>query len=341
MIHILIEMSAKADRGGVTMKAIVYKRYGNPEVLRLENVPKPVPKDNEVLVRVKASSLNKADLVILTGKPMLVRPMINGLVKPKRKIIGTDFSGIVEVVGKDITEYKPGDRVFGDLSGDGYGALSEYVCTTIKAIAKLPENISYEEAASLPIAGCTALTSVRDQVSIKPGDKVLVNGASGCVGIYAVQLLKSYGAIVTGTCSKDKVHLVKEIGADYVMDYKTEDFRHSDKQYDVIIDTALYYRIKDYKNLLTEKGTHIIIGGSVTKLFKAMFLVPFLSKRKGKKMIIISSKAKNKELSDLAELVKGGIIKVKIDKTFELSDAAEAYSYYESKKSCGKVVITI
>ncbi|MHB8129917.1 MAG: NAD(P)-dependent alcohol dehydrogenase [Mobilitalea sp.] len=323
------------------MKAIVYKKYGSPEVLRLENTPKPEPKDREVLVKVKASSLNKADLVILTGKPMLIRPMINGFLKPKHKIIGTDFSGIVEAVGKDVTEYKPGDKVFGDLSGCGFGALSEYVCTTTEAIAKLPESISFEAAASLSIAGCTALSSVRDQVSIKPGDAVLVNGASGCVGIYVVQLLKSYGAIVTGTCSKDKSHLVKEIGADYVIDYKTVDFIHSDKRYDVIIDTAINHRLRDYKHVLTEKGTHIIIGGNLKRLFQAMFLSSFVSKRNGRKMIVINSKAKSKDLSYLAELVKGGIIKVKIDKIFKLVDAADAFSYFESKKACGKVVITI
>lgn len=323
------------------MKAIVYKRYGNPEVLKQENVPKPVPKENEVLVRVKASSLNMADILVLTGKPIFARLMINGLFKPKHTIVGSDFSGIVEAVGKDVTEYKPGDKVFGDLSQYGFGALSEYVCTTIKAIAKLPENISFEEASALPIAGCTALNGVRKQISIKPGDEVLVNGASGCVGIYLVQLIKSYGAIVTGTCSKDKSHLVKDIGADYVIDYRTEDFIYSDKQYDVIIDTALYHHIKDYKNSLAEKGTHIIIGGNVTRLFQAMFLSPFLSRKNGRKTIVINTKTRSKDLSDLAELVKSGIIKIKIDKTFKLADAAEAFFYFGSKKACGKVVITI
>lgn len=323
------------------MKAIVYKRYGSPSVLRLENVIKPVPKDNEVLVRVKASSLNKADLAILTGKPTIIRPMVNGLFKPKHQIVGTDFSGIVEQVGKDVMGYKPGDKVFGDMSDNGYGALSEYICTTTKAIAKMPENISFEEAASLSIAARTALISVRDQISIKPGDTVLVNGASGCVGIYTVQLLKSYGAIVTGTCSKEKFRLVKDIGADYVMDYKTEDFMHSDKQYDVIIDTAIYHRFKDYKNSLTEKGTHIIIGGDVARIFQAMCLTAFRSKRNGRKVIGINAKVNSKDLCDLAELIRSGIIKVKIDKIFKLENAADAFSYFESKKACGKVVITI
>lgn len=323
------------------MKAIVYKKYGSSEVLRLDDIPKPVPKDNEVLVRVKASSLNMADIAILTGKPLFVRPMVNGFFRPKHKIVGTDFSGIVEQVGKAVTEYKPGDQVFGDLTDDGFSALSEYVCTTTKAIAKLPENISFEEAASLSIAGRTALISVRDQISIKPGDTVLVNGASGCVGIYIVQLLKSYGVIVTGTCSKEKSHLVKEIGADYVMDYKTEDFMHSNKRYDVIIDTALHHHFKDYKNSLTEKGTHIIIGGYVARIFQAMFLTSFRSKSNGRKVIVINAKVNSKDLCDLAGLVRSGIIKVKIDKIFKLENAADAFSYFGSKKACGKIVITM
>ncbi len=323
------------------MKAMVYENYGGPEVLKLENLPKPVPGDNDLLVRVKATSLNKADQYMLTGKPGMSRLMGNGLLRPKHKIMGTDFSGVVEAAGKQVTAYQPGDRVFGDLSGSGFGAFGEYVCVSTGVISLMPKELSFEEAATLSLSGCTALKAVRDTISIKPKSAVLVNGASGCVGSFVIQLLKAYDVTITGTCSTDKVELVKKLGADHVINYRKEDFLKSGKRYDVIIDTAIQQPVMNYRNSLTQKGAHIVIGGSIPKLFQAMFLSPFVTKKGGRKLKAINSVAKSQALSDLAAMVNEGTLKPVIDRTYPLEASAEAMTYFMSHKACGKVVITI
>ena len=327
--------------GKAIMNAVVYERFGGPEVLRLEDIAKPVPREDELLIKVRATSLNKADIVVLTGKPVIARFMGNGMFRPKHKVMGTDFSGVVETVGKRITMYQPGDEVFGDLSGSGFGEFGEYVCVTADVISRKPENLSFEEAATLPLSGCTALKSVRDIVPIKPNDTILVNGASGCVGIYVVQLLKSYAASITGICSTDKVDMVKKMGVDNVIDYKKEDFTRNGKKYELIIDAALYRHINEYKNSLTDTGTHIVIGGKTSRLFQAMFLSPFISRSNGKKLKTINSRANSEALFDLANFVKKGTLRPIIDRTYKLEDVREAMTYFMSKKARGKVVITI
>ena len=206
------------------MKAIVYTEYGPPDVLNLEEVQKPVPKDDEVLVKVHAASANAADWHLMRADPFLVRLMGFGLLKPKKGLLGADIAGRVEAVGGDVTQFQPGDEVFGDLSGSGFGAFAEYVCATVDALASKPANVSFEEAAAVPLAAVTALQGLRYKGHVRPGQKVLINGASGGVGTFAVQIAKTFGTEVTGVCSTSKMDMVRSIGADHVIDYTREDF---------------------------------------------------------------------------------------------------------------------
>jgi len=323
------------------MKAIIYERYGTPEVMKYTEVKKPVAKDDELLVKIKASSLNMADSILLNGKPFVVRMMGNGIVKPKHRILGADFAGIIEAVGKDVIGYKVGEEVFGESVAYGFGSFSEYVCVPANAIAKKPDNISFEEAASLPVSAVTALKTVYEKATIKKGDRVLVNGASGCVGNYVVQMLKLEGAIVTGTCSKEKMAMVKELGADSVIDYRAEDFTKNGEKYDYIMDTAIYRPIGEYENSLTTEGLHVVIGGNLPRLFKTMFARAFMKKVKKDKLIILNFKPNHEDFERLATMTRNGSIRSVVGRTFPLKDTREAMEFFESKKACGKVVITM
>ena len=272
------------------MKAIVCKKYGSSDVLKLEEVQKPIPKDNEVLVKVNAASANAADWHMMRGKPLFLRLMLGGLLKPKNKILGADIAGRVEAVGRDVKHFQPGDEVFGDVSDCGWGAFAEYVCASENVVVLKPDNLKFEEAAAVPLAAITALQGLRDKRQIQPGDKVLINGASGGVGTFAVQIAKLFGAEVTAVCSTKKLQLVRSIGADQVLDYTQDDFTQSGQRYDLIFDAAAYRSVSDYKNSLTPKGMYLLVGGSMTRIFQVMF-------SRSKKRDLLVTKSNKKDLN--------------------------------------------
>src|SRR5207248_2820687 len=240
------------------MKAIVYHNYGSPDVLRLEEIEKPVPNDNQVLVRVRAASVNPLDWHYIEGTPYIVRILDSGVLKPKVERLGVDYSGTVEAVGKNVMQFKPGDEVFGGRTG----AFAEYVCVLAdRAVVLKPTNITFEQAASVPVAGITALQGLRDKGKVQPGQKVLINGASGGVGTFAVQIAKSLGADVTGVCSTRNVDLVKSLGADHVIDYTKEDFTKSAERYDVMLDNVGNRSLSECKGVLTPTGKYVLVGG--------------------------------------------------------------------------------
>src|SRR5437868_7559860 len=243
------------------MRAIVYHTYGSPDVLKLEEVQKPVPQDDEVLVKVLAASAAAGDWHLLRAQPFLMR-FTSGLLKPKHQILGAAFAGRVEAVGRNVTQFQPGDEVFGDVSACGFGAFAEYVSVPEKAVALKPTRLTFEEAATVPVAAVTALQGLRDQGHVQPGQKVLINGASGGVGTFAVQLAKSFGAEVTGVCSTRNVDLVRQLGADHVIDYTHESFTEGAQRYDVILDNVGNHSLLQLNKVLKPGGTLVIVGGS-------------------------------------------------------------------------------
>jgi NADPH:quinone reductase-like Zn-dependent oxidoreductase len=288
------------------MKAILCSRYGPPEVLHLGEVEKPVPKDSGVLIRVRAASINKADWIIMRGKPFVVRLMSSGLLRPKAKIPGSDVAGTIVAVGKNVTRFRPGDDVFGNLSKSGRGAYAEYVCAPESALVPKPGNVSFEQAASLPVAGITALQGLRDKGRIQPGQHVLIYGASGGVGTFAIQIAKSFGAEVTAVCSTKNLETALSIGADQVIDYKKEDFTGDGKQYDLIIAANGHRSILDYKKALTPKGIYVMTGGTGRQIFQALLLGPLISMTGGRKMGGASAKMNLDDLTFLGELLESG-----------------------------------
>jgi len=266
------------------MKAIVYTKYGPPDVLQLKEVEKPIPKDNEVLIRVRAASVNAYDWRLMRAKPFLVRLMGGGLLKPKNKILGADIAGRVEAVGKNVKQFQPGDEVFGDISACGNGGFAEYVCAHENTLVLKPAGMTFEEVAAVPMAAVTALQGLRDKGQIKPGQKVLINGASGGVGTFAVQIAKSFGAEVTAVCSTRNLDMARSIGADRVIDYTQEDFTRNGQHYDLILAANGYHSIFDYKRALSPGGIYVMTGGSMAQMFQAMLLGPLLSMIGSKKM---------------------------------------------------------
>jgi len=324
------------------MKAIVYEKYGSPDVLRLKEVDKPSPKDNEILVKIHAASINYGDLPSLRGDSFLFR-LMNGILKPRRKILGDDIAGRVEAVGRNVKQFQPGDEVFGISN---FGAFAEYTCVTEdneprQVLVRKPANISFEEATALPIAAITALQSLRDKGQIQSGQKVLITGASGGVGTFAVQIAKSFGAEVTGVCSTSKMEMVRSIGADHIIDYTQEDFTKSGKLYDLILDVAAYGSILDRKHSLSPKGIYVCIGGSMAKYFQAMFLGPLISMIGNKKICSNLGNPTQKDLIFLLELFKADKVVPVIDRRYPLSEVAEALRYLEEGRARGKVLITV
>jgi 2-desacetyl-2-hydroxyethyl bacteriochlorophyllide A dehydrogenase len=324
------------------MKAIVFEKYGSPEVLRLKDVERPTPKDNEVLIKVFATSINPLDWHIMRGSPFIAR-LSFGLLKPKNPILGADVSGVVEAVGKNVKEFKVGDEVFGDLSSTGLGALAEYVCTKEKNLVLKPSNCTFEEAAAVPVAGLTALQSTCNGTEIKAGQKVLINGSSGGVGTFTVQLAKSFGANVTGVCSTKNLHLVNSIGADRVIDYKVKDFTKNGQRYDLIIDNVGNRTVADLKQSLNESGRCVIVGYTSSKLlFQHMFKAPIVSMFKKKKIgLMETAKMVKEDLVFIKELIEEGKVKPVIDRQYPLNETAKAIDYLEQGHAQGKVVITI
>ncbi|MBS4178438.1 NAD(P)-dependent alcohol dehydrogenase [Lederbergia citrea] len=322
------------------MKAIVCNKYGSPDVLKLKEIEKPSPLENQVLVKVHTASLNFGNLVLLKGKPFLAR-FAFGLLRPKYSIPGGDIAGIVEAVGKDVKQFKPGDKVFGDLSGCGWGGFAEYVTVPEYALALKPSNISFEEAAATPMASVTALQGLRDKGKIKSGQKVLINGASGGVGTFAIQIAKSFGAEVTGVCSTRNVEILHSIGADQIIDYTKEDFTEKEERYDLILGVNGSHSISAYKRVLKPNGNFVHVGGAESQLFQALVLGPFISMTGSKKISSLLQRANQKDLIYVKELLEDGKVKPVIDKRYKLSEVSEAFKYFQEGHAQGKVVLTV
>ncbi len=322
------------------MKAIVYDKYGPPDVLELREEQRPAPKESEVLVRVCAASVNAADWHLLRGDPFVVR-LYFGLLKPKIKILGCDIAGRVEAVGSNAKQFQPGDEVFGDLSASGWGGFAEYVSPREDALVRKPASMTFEEAAAVPLAGVTALQGLRDKGQIRPGQKVLINGASGGVGTFAVQIAKSFGAEVTGVCSTRNMDMVRSIGADQVIDYTQEDFTTNGRQYDLILAANGYHSIFEYKRALGPNGIYVMTGGSGAQMFQAMFLGPWISMTGGKKMGNLLQRANQKDLACMKELLEARKVAPVIDRRYALREVPEAIRYLEEGHARGKVVITM
>ncbi|MBT2679329.1 NAD(P)-dependent alcohol dehydrogenase [Bacillus sp. ISL-35] len=322
------------------MKAIVYDKYGSPDVLQFAEVNKPIPQDNQVLVKIHAASLNYGNLVLLKGEPFLAR-FAFGLVKPKYSIPGGDIAGRVEAVGKDVKQFELGQDVFGDLSRCGWGGFAEYVAVPENALALKPVNTTFEEAASVPMAAVTALQGLKDKGKIQAGQKVLINGASGGVGTFAVQIAKSFGANVTGVCSTRNLEILRSIGADHVIDYTKEDFTEKGQKYDLILGVNGHHPINAYKRSLNEDGTFVHVGGSGSQMFQTMTLGSWFSLTGKKNMSSLLQRQKQKDLIYIKELLEAGKVKPVIDRTFKLSEVKEAFEYFEQGHAQGKVVMTI
>src|SRR6266436_10140407 len=326
------------------MKAIINCDYGLAN-LKLENVEKPVPNDDQILVRVRAASVNPYDWHFIEGTPKIIRLMGVGVRKPKDTRLGVDFAGTVETVGKSVTQYKPGDEVFGGSTG----AFAQYLCRRATgSVAPKPAGLTFEQAASINIAGITALQGVRDEGKVQPGQKVLINGASGGVGTFAVQIAKSYGADVTGVCSTRNVELVQSLGADHLIDYTKEDFTKGDQHYDVILDNVANHSLSECRRVLTPNGVYVLIGGGaadeqgllggLAKALKATLLAKFVKQKMGMMM----AQPSTQDLTLLAEMVQSGKLKTVIDRTYKsLSEVPDAIRYLEEGHARGKVIITV
>ncbi|MFZ1402042.1 MAG: NAD(P)-dependent alcohol dehydrogenase [Anaerolineae bacterium] len=323
------------------MKAIVYTEYGSPDVLQLKEVAKPTPKDNEILIKIYAVSVNAADLHLLRADPFLIR-LSSGLLKPKNEILGSDIAGRVEAVGSNVTQFKVGDEVFGDISACGWGGFAEYACARENAFALKPTNLSFEEAAAVPMAAVTALQGIRYAGQIRPGQKVLINGASGGVGTFAVQLAKSSGAEVTAVCSTRNLDMARSIGADHVIDYTKEDFTKTGQQYDLILAANGDRSISDYRRALSPKGIYVQTGGSMAQMTQAMLQGPWISMTGSKKMGNMGvAKPNQNDLALMKELLEAGKVKPVIDRCYPLSEVPDAIRYLEEGHAKGKVVITV
>jgi NADPH:quinone reductase-like Zn-dependent oxidoreductase len=337
----IVAYGAFAGERGPAMKAIVYHEYGTADVLRLEETAKPVPKDNQVLIKVRAASVNPLDWHYMRGTPYIMRMAGTGLRKPKDPRMGADVAGVVEAVGKNVTDLKPGDEVFG-TSG---GAFAEYAVAA--RVARKPANVTFEQAAAAPIAGITALQGLRDRGKIHAGQKVLINGASGGVGTFAVQIAKSYGAEVTGVCSTRNVDLVRSLGADHVIDYTKEDFTAGAHRYDLIFDTVGNHSLSDLRRVLVSKGIYVGIGGGGPEVggvlgpmwnpVKMFFYSPFVSQQFGTFLADVNKQ----DLAVLAHLMETGKLTSVIDRAYPLSETPAAIRYLEAGHARGKVIVTV
>ncbi len=322
------------------MKAIVSTKYGSPDVLQLKEVEKPTPKEHEVLVKVQATSINAADWHLLTADIFLVR-LNMGLFKPKNTILGCDIAGRVEAVGSGVTQFKPGDEVFGDNFGHNFGGFAEYLTASESDLALKPANLSFEEAAAVPLAARTALQGLRDLGKIQAGQKVLIHGASGGVGTFAVQIAKYYGAEVTAVCSPRNVELARTLGADHVIDYTKEDFNLNGQKYDIILAVNGYHPISDYQRALTPRGIYAMTGGSISQMFEVMLQGPRLSKKDGQQMKALTLKPNPKDMPLLKELLETGKVVPVIDRRYSLSEVPDAFRYFGEGHAKGKVLITV
>lgn len=322
------------------MKAIVYTHYGSPDELQFKEVAQPTPKDKEVLIKVHAAAVNAGDWHLLRGKPFLMR-LGTELRTPKHPILGADVAGKVVAVGPNVTRFQPGDEVFGDLSNSGYGGFAEYVAAEESAFVPKPANVTFEQAAAVLSAAVTALQGLRDEGQIQPGQQVLVNGASGGVGSFAVQIAKALGAEVTGVCSTRNVEMVRGLGADHVIDYTKQDFTQNGRQYDLILDAAAHRPLTDFKRTMTAQGRYVMVGGSTQRYFQMMVMGPWLSQKGGQHFGTFVKAAKPKDLAFLKDLVDAGKVAPVIDRRYPLREVAEAIRYMEAGHAHGKVIITV
>ncbi len=332
------------DTGEPHMKAVVYTNYGSPDVLEIRDIKKPAPNDDQVLVKVRAASLNPLDWHFMEGTPYIMRALGAGLRKPKDPRLGVDLAGEVEAVGKNVTQFKPGDEVF----GTGHGAaFAEYVCAGKTKLALKPANLTFEQAAAVPVAGLTALQGLRDKGKVQPGQKVLINGASGGVGTFAVQIAKSFGADVTGVCSTRNLDMVRSLGADHVIDYTKEDFMKSTERYDVILDNVGTQPLLGFKRVLKPKGIYVLIGGGgpndgrivgpMARPIKTMLMSPFISQKMG----MMLAEIRQDDLTKMSDLMQAGKVTPVIDRTYPLSQIREAMKYLEAGHARGKVILTV
>lgn len=319
------------------MKAIVYSKYGGPEVLQLKEIAQPVPKNNEVLVKVHAVSLNDWDWGLLQGD--FINRILNGFFKPKKKILGSDIAGRVEAVGKNVTQFKPGDEVLGDLSGD-WGGLAEYVCAREKVLALKPAGMSFEQAAAIPQAGMLAVQGLIDRGKIRAGQKLLINGAGGGVGSFGIQIAKLHGLEVTGVDSTAKLDMMRSLGFDHVIDYTKEDFTKNGKYYDLILDVKTNRSLFDYARALVPGGSYVTVGGSLSRLLQALFLAPWISLFHKKHIRIVALKV-NKDLPYMNQLFEAGKIKPVIDGPYSFDEVPKAFSIFSKAEHKGKIVIRI
>lgn len=333
--------SPPVPAGTQSMKAIVYRCYGSPDVVKLEDIAKPALADDRLLVKVRAASVNPLDWHYMEGKPYIMRPMA-GVGAPKDIRLGVDFAGTVEAVGKNVKRFKPGDEVFGGADG----SFAEYVTVReMGSVALKPPNMSFEQAAAVPIAAITALQALRDKGQIRSGQKVLVNGASGGVGTFAVQIAKSFGAEVTGVCSTRNMALVKSLGADHVIDYNREDFTQGSQRYDLIIDNIGSHSLWEYRRVLNPQGAMVMVGGpsdgqwlgGLSGAIKAMVVAPFVSQKMG----FFLAHLNHEDLDVLRDLMQSGKITPVIDKRYKLSETAEAIRYLQAGHARGKVIINL
>ena len=319
------------------MKAIVYEKYGTPDVLKLKDVARPVPKQNEVLIKVYAVSLNDWDVGLLEGD--FINRMLNGFRKPKIKILGSDIAGKIEDVGKSVKKFHIGDHVYGDLSGR-WGGFAEYVCANEDALAIKPATMTFEEAAAIPQAAMLAVQGLLDKGNIQKGQKILVNGAGGGVGTFAIQIAKQYGAEMTGVDNSTKLEMMRSLGYDHVIDYKKEDFTRSGKQYDLILDAKTNRSMFDYTRALRPGGKYVTVGGSILRLLQALMLSPLISMTTKKKILIVALKP-NKDLAYMSKLFEDGRMKPMIDGPYPLEEVPKAFALFSKGLHKGKVVVTV
>lgn len=319
------------------MKAIVYRKYGGPEVLDIEEIDKPTPKDNEVLVKVYAASINDWDWGLLHGD--FINRLLNGFLKPKRKVLGSDIAGRIEAIGKNVSLFKPGDEVYGDLSGQ-WGGFAEYVCAPEKALALKPAQMSFEQAAAIPQAAMLAVQGLIDKGKIRSGQKILINGAGGGVGSFGIQIARLYDVEVTGVDNAGKLDMMRSMGFDHVIDYRKEDFTKNGKRYDLILDVKTNRSIFSYARALSRHGVYVTVGGSLLRLLQALVLGPLISMINKKHIRIVALKT-NKDLLYMNGLFEAGKVKPVIDGPYQPEEIAEAFRIFGKGEHKGKMVITM
>jgi NADPH:quinone reductase-like Zn-dependent oxidoreductase len=324
-------------RIAIKLKAIVYTKYGDPGGLQIKEAKKPTPKDDEVLVKVYAASINDWDMGLLKGD--FINRLLNGLFKPRRKILGSDIAGRIEAIGNNVKKFHPGDEVYGDLSGK-WGGFAEYVCSHERSLALKPASMSFVDAAAIPQAAMLAVQGLIDKGKIQKGQKLLINGAGGGVGTFAIQIAKLYDAEVTGVDSAGKLGMLRSMGFDHVIDYTKEDFTKNGQRYDLILDVKTNRSIFDYIHALSRHGTYVTVGGSTPRLFQLLFLAPLIRMIRKKHIRIVALKP-NKDLSYMNELFVAGKVKAVIDGPYKLADFAEAFRIFSKSEHKGKVVIAM